>query len=120
MYQFYITHELLQVSDNGRPQLSTTCFFLITMEDMNDQPPRFDTTSYIFNIPEQPPVSSKLVQVFATDLDEASNGVVTYTISQQPTDCPNCFTIHPQTGWISLIQPLNGVRHTRCTQGLTY
>ena len=100
---------VVKVSDEGRPPLSTTCFFLVTIKDRNDRRPEFDDNPYQTNITLTPSVGSKLIRVFATDIDEGNNGRVSYSLTEQPNACSSCFSIDPTSGWITLRESLDRV-----------
>ena len=51
-----------------------------------------------------------MIQVFAIDDDEDAAGEVTYAIDSS-VDCPDCFEINSQDGWITVdTSPLPSVR----------
>jgi hypothetical protein len=72
----------------------------ITINDVNDSPPKFDQLIYtIKNISENIPIGSILLRVHATDADEGINGEITYHLINQE----NCFEIDQTTGDIRVI-----------------
>ena len=52
-YSLYLLVTVL-AEDEGNPTLSTTCFFFVTIGDINDNPPRFDDQSYEIHTTKPP------------------------------------------------------------------
>ncbi|XP_062514858.1 protocadherin Fat 4-like [Corticium candelabrum] len=105
-YQFNIT-----VSDNGNPRLSSWILFNLTVTDVNDNPPRFVTTSSSIDVPEDTKRNHVLVQLHATDLDEISR-LVYSIISVTPQNYNrmtslHMFAIDPGNGTIKLLKSLD-------------
>lgn len=68
---------------------------LVTLDDVNDCPPKFDHKVYnLKNITENLPFSSILFRVHATDADVGVNGELTYHLINEK----NCFEIDQLTG----------------------
>ncbi|XP_053570853.1 cadherin-7 isoform X1 [Bombina bombina] len=78
--------------------------FVIKVQDINDNEPKFLDGPYIAGIPEMSPVGSSVLQVTATDADDPTYGNsarVTYSILQgQPY-----FSVEPKTGIIRTALP---------------
>ena len=74
----------------------------VIVEDINDNSPSFNQTSYSVTIPEIMPVGSMVVVVVATDRDAGINAEITYTIEPAST-----FNINFLTGAITIATPLN-------------
>ena len=90
----------VEVSDNGNPKLSTTCYLLVTILDINDNAPQF-LEGLEASMPKKPLRGDKVLQVYAFDPDEGQNGEVSYNITRWSTDC-NCFVMG-HNGWIIFI-----------------
>ncbi len=63
---------VVMATDGGSPQLSSTARVLITVTDINDNPPNFLPEIYIVDIQETEVPIFDIVQVFVFDLDEPS------------------------------------------------
>ncbi|GAB6027294.1 hypothetical protein CHUAL_001576 [Chamberlinius hualienensis] len=71
----------------------------ISINDVNDNPPRFFSTETVTSVLENRPVGHEVYLARAIDLDTGANGLVNYGLSSNPGDV---FAIHKQTGMISL------------------
>lgn len=82
------------------------CFFsdivklIIRVTDVNDNKPRFSTSSYQASIPANLKHGSKVVQLSATDLDSGANRLLYYTIKEGNKD--GIFEIKNDNGLITL------------------
>ncbi len=86
----------------------------LTISDVNDNFPRFQSDLYSAEIPEYLAVGASALTVFANDPDVGSNGVVTYKISANPR-----FTVHPDSGEITTTGPLDHEEQNRYTLTVT-
>ncbi|XP_076021032.1 protocadherin 2 alpha c [Genypterus blacodes] len=66
--------------DGGSPPLSSHMTFSVDVADVNDNPPRFEQTSYTVYINENNAPGSSLCVVKATDADAGENARITYTV----------------------------------------
>ena len=73
---------------------------LLTVEDVNDNAPRF-TRLYSLNVTENAPVGTRLVAIETVDGDANAN--VSYSMAEEGGD----FSIHPATGVVSVARPLD-------------
>lgn len=95
------------VEDEGLPKLSTTCFFFVTIIDINDKDPIFDRSKYDVTIDQATGMNQRVMRVWAVDEDEGPNAEVSYSIESQPNLCTsNCFNIDRKTGWITIATSL--------------
>ena len=91
----------IKASDQGSPPKSSTITFTLSVEDVNDNLPRFQNYIYHVNVPEN--VNGAYVQkVKAIDLD---NTQLTYSLP--PGFANNLFNINESTGQISINSPLD-------------
>ncbi|XP_023680682.2 protocadherin Fat 4 [Paramormyrops kingsleyae] len=92
--------------DQGQPPQSATGSILITVGDVNDNPPQFQLTEY--QVPENATVGSIILGVAAVDPDEGPNAVISYRIARQsPSSDLPVFTLDPDSGDLQLNQPLD-------------
>lgn len=101
-FQVYIT---VRATDNGRPQLDDVCTFKITIEDINDNPPVFDKSRYDESMSEDTPVSSVIMRISASDLDDGDNSIVEYEVL--PDKDHKYFRIDKNNGQIYLARPID-------------
>ncbi|XP_077433269.1 protocadherin alpha-C2-like isoform X1 [Vanacampus margaritifer] len=66
--------------DGGTPPLSSQTTFKVDVADVNDNPPRFEQTSYTVYITENNAAGSPLCTVKAADADAAENARIAYTV----------------------------------------
>nr|XP_039326783.1 protocadherin Fat 2 [Saimiri boliviensis boliviensis] len=98
------THELaVEVRDNRTPQRVAQALVRVSIEDVNDNPPKFKHLPYYTIIQDGTEPGDVLFQVSATDEDLGTNGVVTYTFAEDYT----YFRIDPYLGDISLRKPFD-------------
>lgn len=83
-------------TDDGFPALSCSALVVIRVLDINDHPPVFGSEEYTMSIDESVPVSSRALQVLATDVDLGEAGRVEYSLLQ--SDVP--FRINRNSGEI--------------------
>ncbi|XP_015262218.1 PREDICTED: cadherin-1-like [Gekko japonicus] len=81
---------------------------IIKVSDQNDNRPQFTQPVFYGAVQEGAPPGTTVVQVSATDSDDAVNtynGVVSYSILSQapPEPHPQMFTINSETGMISVV-----------------
>ena len=118
----------LHASDRGNPGNDETVTISITILDLNDNDPIWESDLYIVTISEHVPVSTMIIEVQATDADQVAtstssgrfiylnrNGLITYSITDG--DPLNQFSIHNETGVVTVVKPLN--REINATYNLT-
>ncbi len=93
----------LEAVDHGTPRLSSTATILLTVSDVNDNPPRF-TRLYSLNVTENTAIGTNLLKVETVDKDSPENANVTYNFIDNPDDA---FAIHPTMGNISIVRNLD-------------
>ncbi|XP_014468281.1 PREDICTED: protein dachsous [Dinoponera quadriceps] len=82
--------------------LSANLSLSVEVQDVNDNPPRFERNEYHVEVPEGAKLDSQILQVTAVDLDTGNNARVSYRLQGSPA-----FRINPNTGWIYLVQSLD-------------
>lgn len=98
---------VIEALDGGSPPLRGEMTVNITILDVNDNQPIFNQGRYFASIPENTTVGTKVIQVFATDIDSGENGRIEYSINRRQSDKDQMFRIDPQTGVISVNKPLD-------------
>lgn len=74
---------------------------VINIDDVNDNKPAFVSNPYRVSIPENIDIGSKVLRVFAEDMDSGRNGEVTYSLSSGDPGVMRNFDVNPNTGWIT-------------------
>ncbi|KAM7412774.1 hypothetical protein PAMA_020247 [Pampus argenteus] len=88
--------------DHGIPQHSSSQLLCVHVIDVNDEVPWFEENQYEAQISENKPPGTSVLTVSASDLDQGTNGKVTYGgISEEG------FSINPVTGVITTTKPLD-------------
>ena len=86
-------------TDQGTPQRMTTAVVVVTIDDVNDESPKFVDPVYHFQTKENQPTGTPVGAVTASDAD--LNNVVTYSLNHP------AFIINPVTGAILTDQLLD-------------
>jgi len=73
--------------------------------DTNDNPPVFSESAYSFDVPENTARGARVGEVAASDLDEGTNGQVTYTVISDWAN--DVFSLNPQSGVFTLTSRLD-------------
>ena len=96
----------IEASDYGSPSQSSLTVANVTIQDINNHNPVFDSPVYRFPIIENIPIGSRLFQVSATDPDTVN---MTYQITVNAYDASNTqlFSIDPATGYIYTAAPID-------------
>ncbi|XP_038157802.1 protocadherin-10 isoform X3 [Cyprinodon tularosa] len=95
-------HEMVLTSfDGGSPERTGTALITITVLDANDNVPVFDRSVYRASLVENAPRGTLVLKLNATDLDDGSNGEVTYAFSgHAPLKVRELFSVDPYMGEI--------------------
>ncbi|XP_042325607.1 protocadherin-23 [Sceloporus undulatus] len=99
---------LVKATDGGG--LSAQAFARIEIEDINDNHPVFNPSTYIASISSHTQPGSEIINVVATDKDSGIYGVVTYELV--PGHLSSLFTVDTSTGIVYLISALSNVEHS--------
>ncbi|XP_072486663.1 protocadherin gamma-A4 isoform X13 [Notamacropus eugenii] len=102
-----VHHLILTASDGGDPVLSGTLRVPVTVLDVNDNAPEFIQSVYSVNVPENLPQGTQLLTVSATDLDEGTNGEVTYYFQKSTKKTSQLFHLNALTGDITVLGNLD-------------
>ncbi|XP_028314640.1 protocadherin alpha-C2-like isoform X1 [Gouania willdenowi] len=87
--------------DGGSPPLRSQMTFKVDVADVNDNPPRFEQTSYTVYVTENNNPGSSLCVVKATDADNGENARITYTVlndNNHGIPVASYVSIKPDTG----------------------
>ncbi|XP_059589359.1 protocadherin beta-16-like [Alligator mississippiensis] len=98
---------LLTALDGGSPPRSGTAQIRVLVLDINDNPPVFSRATYKAQVPENSPRDYLVVGVSATDLDEGTNGEISYSFSQQTMESSKALQINAVSGEIRLLEELD-------------
>ncbi|KAK5868901.1 hypothetical protein PBY51_009876 [Eleginops maclovinus] len=93
--------------DQGHPPLSSTATVEVTIMDINDHSPQFQSSSYTADVSEDVHIGSLVLQVKAIDLDQGPNSQVLYYLSRGSN---SMFIIDQNTGRIITAAPLDRER----------
>ncbi|CAB4030250.1 protocadherin Fat 3 isoform X1, partial [Paramuricea clavata] len=96
---------MVNATDNGDPPMSSVVPVVILVDDINDNPPRFDKRQYSASVGEMAKVGDSVVQMIAVDADSESSGATTYELVSGHG--LNDFRIASDTGWISVNKSLD-------------
>ncbi|NXY69383.1 PCD23 protein, partial [Glareola pratincola] len=100
------SHRLvLLASDHGTPSLNSTAIVLITVLDVNDNPPVFSSPEYHIHVKESIPVGSHVTEVSANDCDAGTNAEITYAIISG--NDRGHFHLDGKTGSVDLLKMLD-------------
>ncbi|XP_059046362.1 cadherin-related tumor suppressor [Achroia grisella] len=94
---------LVEAVDHGVPQLVGTSTVIVTVQDKNDNPPRF-TRLFSVNVTENAEIGSFVIKVTSSDLDIGSNANATYSFVENPG---NKFIIDSVSGNVTVARPLD-------------
>ncbi|EMP24920.1 Protocadherin-23 [Chelonia mydas] len=98
-------HVIILASDRGTPPLNSSATVLITVLDVNDNPPVFSNLEYRIHVRENIPIGSHITVVSANDCDAGANAEVTYTIISG--NDKGHFRLDGKTGSVDLIRTLD-------------
>lgn len=98
---------VVTAQDQGHPPLSSTATVEVTVLDINDHSPQFQSSSYTADVSEDVPIGSLVLEVKAIDLDQGSNSQVLYFLS---SGSKSMFIIDQNTGRIITAAPLDRER----------
>ncbi|KAM9314190.1 protocadherin Fat 1a isoform 2-T2 [Pholidichthys leucotaenia] len=94
-----------RASDQGAPRLSSLCQVVVSVLDINDNPPVFEHREYTAAVSEDLAVGTQVLRVQAASRDADANGEITYSIISGNEH--GMFSVDPNTGDIFVIEPLD-------------
>ncbi|XP_069754154.1 protocadherin-10-like [Narcine bancroftii] len=102
-------HDLtLLAEDGGVPVRSGKLRVTIEVQDANDNIPVFSQSVYLVSLLESTPTGTLIIKLNATDLDEGTNGEITYMISSHSSEnVPEFFHVNSKTGEVRLKKRLD-------------
>ncbi|XP_045535482.1 cadherin-87A [Papilio machaon] len=83
---------------------NTTCSVEVTVRDVNNHAPAFDTDKYDADVTEDAPIGTEVAVVHATDLDSGINSQFTYAVQKGALDS---FSLHPHSGVLTVAAKLD-------------
>ncbi|CAB0008571.1 unnamed protein product [Nesidiocoris tenuis] len=89
---------IVEAIDSGLPSLTGTATVIVTVQDKNDNPPRF-TRLFSVNVTENAAIGSFVIRIQSSDLDSGENANATYSFKTNPE---NKFSIDPATGNVTV------------------
>uniref|UniRef100_A0A8C5FNI2 FAT atypical cadherin 4 n=1 Tax=Gadus morhua TaxID=8049 RepID=A0A8C5FNI2_GADMO len=101
--------------DKGSPPLSSTMDVTMVVLDVNDNTPSFSQNIYDVEIQEDTLTGSDVLQVFASDADEGTNGQIRFSIAGGNANAE--FRIDSVTGMVSVAKRLD--REAQASYSLT-
>lgn len=85
-----------RASDQGSPRLSSLCQVVISVLDINDNPPVFEHREYTATVSEDVAVGTQVLRVQAASQDTEANGEISYSIISGNEH--GMFSVDPRTG----------------------
>ncbi|XP_078532937.1 protocadherin Fat 4 [Lissotriton helveticus] len=98
---------LLEVEDRGSPRRVGQLQVNVTVQDVNDNPPRFELPHYRVEVAEDAAPGSSLLLVSASDPDEGSNADVRYELAEEGGGGGGPFALDPVSGVLTLRESLD-------------
>ena len=74
---------IVEVRDQGHPQLTGTAMVLVTVLDKNDNPPHF-TRLFSVNVTENAEIGTFVIRITSSDPDIGQNANVSYSFTENP------------------------------------
>ena len=103
----------VEAADGGTPPLTATTSVVVSVRDINDNPPIFNPRVYNQVVSEEDPPGTPVVTLTAKDADENEHARVSYSITSGNIN--NAFNLISQMGQgiISIARPLNYKEQSR-------
>ncbi|CAL4108899.1 unnamed protein product [Meganyctiphanes norvegica] len=100
----YAQYDLIALAvDRGSPPLSSSVTVHVEVEDINDNPPMFDTDRLQLFVPENSPIGYTVGEVRARDPDAGRNALIQYSIIGGPDAEYFSMVAHPSEGRAELV-----------------
>ncbi|XP_053163649.1 protocadherin-16 [Hemicordylus capensis] len=95
-------------TDRGKPSLSSTAVVHVTLQDVNDNEPVFDSNFYNVSLKENVPPGTCFLQITATDADSSALGSVSYSLGTGiSSSVPSAFSLGEETGQLCTTRDLD-------------
>ncbi|XP_061882625.1 protocadherin Fat 1a isoform X3 [Entelurus aequoreus] len=94
-----------RASDKGSLRLSSVCHVVVSVLDINDNPPVFEHREYTATVSEDVAVGTQVLRVQAASRDIEANGEIAYSIISGNEH--GMFSVDPHTGDVFVIEPLD-------------
>ncbi|KAG8226852.1 hypothetical protein J437_LFUL004093 [Ladona fulva] len=94
---------IVEAVDQGMPALTGSSTVIVTVQDKNDNPPKF-TRLFSVNVTENAELGTFVIQVTSSDLDVGENANASYSFTENPG---GKFRIDPLTGNVTVAGPLD-------------
>ena len=98
---------VLTAVDGGEPQMSGTVKIHVNVLDVNDNAPVFTQQIYKVSVKENSAKGTHLTTVSATDADNGSNNVLTYSLSRRAASISDMFSVDRRNGEVTVIGQLD-------------
>lgn len=85
-----------RATDQGSPRLSSTCEVVISVLDINDNPPVFEHREYTATVSEDVATGTQVLRVQAASRDSDANGEISYSIISGNEH--GMFSVDPRAG----------------------
>lgn len=95
-------------SDQGSPRLSSVCQVVVSVLDINDNPPVFEHREYTATVSEDVSVGTQLLRVQAASRDTEANGEISYSIISGNEH--GLFSVDPRSG-MGMLVAVAGKQH---------
>ncbi|XP_064422985.1 protocadherin gamma-A11-like [Latimeria chalumnae] len=92
----------ITATDGGEPVRSGTAKIRIVVVDVNDNAPLFTKEMYKVKLQENASKGTLVIQVNASDIDEGSNGEITYSFSKISERAGQMFELDSKTGEVKI------------------
>ena len=85
------------------PPLVAVCIVTVTIMDINDNSPEFESDPYIVSIAENADIGSQVIEVIAHDADTGANSDIRYSFAAQDSWLSSVFFLETETGMITTL-----------------
>ena len=103
----------VKAEDGGSPPLTSSVDLTVYIKSLDESDPKFEKSSYEFDILGNAKIGDVVGQVVATDEDEGEDGVVRYSFE---FSCLSMFAINGTSGVIFVNSALEEVNSARCSR----
>eukprot|EP00794_Sanderia_malayensis_P006790 gene6790-7556_t len=105
---------LVNAYDVNKPESKAFKLIKVVVENVNDNPPVFESKEYNITIPENIALNSKIIQAKANDADDLTGSHLRYKfIKSTSQEIKKLFAVDPRTGDVRTIGRLNTQKHSK-------